>query len=95
MDPPVYLGCAYGKVHRKPMQRKGEKNKKQLTTTAEPGQVVNVDQLINPTPGFIPTHRGIPRTQRYIGATVFVDHLSNFTYIQSMEKLDEESTVQE
>ena len=57
------------------------------------GQVVRVDQLVSPTPGFIPTHRGIPTPQRYIDATVSVEHFYEFTYIHPMKKLYEETTV--
>lgn len=53
-----------------------------------------MDQLVSPTSGFVPTHRGIPTTKRYIGATVFVDHFSDFTYVHLMTKMDAESTVE-
>ena len=88
VDAPSCPGCAYGKAHHKPIQIKGVKNKKQVITATTTGQVVSIDKLFNPTPGFIPTDKGIPTTQRYIGATVFVDHLSEFTYIHPMKKLD-------
>ena len=47
-----------------------------------PGQVVSVDQLLSPTPGFVLCHRGIPPTKRYKGATVFVDNFFQF-YVRS------------
>ena len=75
------------------MQSKGVKNRKQFRTATAPNQVVCVDQLVIPTPGFIPTHQGKPMTHRYVGATIFVDHFSDFTYIHLMKKLDGESTV--
>lgn len=53
-----------------------------------------MDQLVSPTPGFVPTHRGSPMTQRYIGcATVFVDHLSDFTYVHLMTEMNGNTTV--
>ena len=76
------------------MQYKGSKNNKQLITATDPGQVVSVDQLDRPTPGFIPTHWGTPTTQRYVGATVSFDHFYDFTYIELVEKIDVESTVE-
>ena len=88
MDVPICLGCAYVKAHRKPTQRKVAKNKKQLRTVIAKGQVVSVYQISRPTPFFIPTLRGRPATQNYVGATVFIDHFSDFTYIHLMEKLD-------
>ena len=59
----------------------------------QPGQVVSVDQLISPTPGFMPTHRGKPTTLCYTGATVFVDHFSNYAYVHLMSMLSAETTV--
>ena len=81
MDAPICPGCAYGKLHHKPTQSKGVNNKKQWRTVTATGQVVRVDQLVSPTPGFIPTHQGRPTTQQYFDATVFVDHFYNFAYI--------------
>jgi hypothetical protein len=94
VDPPTCPGCAYGKAHRKPWRRKGVKNRRTIKVATRPGHVVSVDQLISPTPGFIPTHRGIPTTVRYTGATVFVDHFSDFTYVHLMSKMDGDATVE-
>jgi hypothetical protein len=49
-----------------------------------PGQVVSMDQLVSPTPDFVPIHWGLPTNARYEGATVFVDHFSDFTYVHLM-----------
>jgi hypothetical protein len=94
IDPPVCPGCAYGKAHRRPWRHKGSRNLRSIKPATFPGQVVSIDQLISPTEGFVPTHRGTPTTQRYIGATVFVDHFSDFTYVHLMTKLDADSTVE-
>ena len=94
IDPPTCPGCAYGKAHRKPWRYKGSKNRKPIKPATRPGQVVSMDQLVSPTPGFVPTHRGTPTTQRYFGATVFVDHFSDFTYVHLMTKMDAEATVE-
>jgi hypothetical protein len=94
IDPPVCPGCAYGKAHCRPWRHKGSRNTRPIKPATFPGQVVSIDQLVSPTQGFIPTHRGTPTMQRYIGATVFVDHFSDFTYIHLMTKLDADSTVE-
>ena len=60
--------------------------KKGITTY--PGEVVSVDKLVSPTPGFLPLHRGIPRNERYLGATIFDDHFSDFTYVHLTTKMD-------
>jgi hypothetical protein len=93
VDPPTCPGCAYGKAHRKPWRHKGT-NRRPIKPATSPGQVVSIDQLISPTEGFVPTHRGTPTTLRYQGATVFVDHFSDFTYVHLMTKMDGESTVE-
>ncbi|CAJ1943881.1 unnamed protein product, partial [Cylindrotheca closterium] len=92
VDAPTCPGCAYGKAHRKPWRYKGT-NKRQIKPATHPGQVISVDQLASPTPGFVPTHRGTPTTMRYTGATVFVDHFSDFTYIHLMTEMNAETTV--
>ena len=92
VDPPTCPGCAYGKAHRKSWRTKGKQ--KRIKPATRPGQVVSVDQLISPIAGFVPTHRGKPTLARYLGATVFVDHLSDFTYIHLMTEMNAEETVQ-
>ena len=73
---------------------KGVKNKKEIRQASKPGEVVSVDQLISPTPGFVPIHRGKPTTARYNGVTVFVDHYSELSYIHLMKELNAETTVE-
>jgi hypothetical protein len=84
VDFPVCPGCAYGKAHRRPWHYKGIKNRKRLRVASAPGEVVSIDQLVSPAKGFIPTHRGNPTTKPSTGATVFVDHYSDFTYTHLM-----------
>ena len=55
---------------------------------------MSVDQLISPIAGFVPTHRGKPTLALYLGATVSVDHFSDFTYIHLMTEMNAEETVQ-
>lgn len=94
VPPPVCPGCAYGKAHRRKKRHKGARNKKKLREANAPGDVVSIDQLVSPTPGFVPIHRGLPTRKRYVGATIFVDHCSDLTYIHLMTTLDAEATVE-
>jgi hypothetical protein len=94
VPPPTCPGCNYGKAHRKPWRRKGIKNCRTIKVATAPGQVVSVDQLISPTPGFIPTHCGSPTFQHYWGATVFIDHFSDFSYVHLMIDMDANATVE-
>jgi hypothetical protein len=59
------------------------------------GPEKSVDQLVSPTMGFVPTHRGIPTTQRYIGATICVDHFPDFTYTHLMVRQPTAATTVE
>lgn len=54
---------------------------------------MSIDQLISPTPGFVPIHYGLPTTKRYVGATAFVDHFSDLTYVHLMTEMTAASTV--
>lgn len=93
VPPPICPGCAYGKAHRKPWRSKGAQNKRSIRTALSPGEVLSINQLVSPTPGFVPTHQGRPTTARYNGATVFIDHFSDFVYVCLMSKMDADSTV--
>ena len=93
VDPPTCPGCAYGKAHKKPWRSKGIRNRKSIRKATAPGDVVSVDQLVSPTPGFVPTHRGRPTVKRYTAATIFVDHYSDFTYVHLMTTNNAETTV--
>ena len=68
-------------------------NNQQIKLARQPGEVVSIDQLVSPTPGFVPTHWGRPTMMRYIGTTVFYDHYSDFTYIHLMTKMDADATI--
>ena len=91
--PPTCPGCAYGKAHRRQWRYKGAKNIKKIRVATRPGEVISMDQLVSPTSGFFPIHRGVPTTKRYLGATIFVDHFSDYTYAHLMTNRDGPSTV--
>jgi hypothetical protein len=94
VNPPTFPGCAYDKAHRRSWRQKGIRNRRKLQQATAVGQVVSIDQLVSPTAGFVPTHRGTPTVQRYVGATVFVDHHSDFTYVHLMIKMNAETTAE-
>ena len=94
IDPPVCPGCAYGKAHRRQWRHKGIQNRKMIKVATQPGEVVSIDQFISPTPGFMPTHHGMHTMLHYKGATVFVNHFSDFTYVHLMTELNAESTIE-
>jgi hypothetical protein len=53
-----------------------------------------VDQLASPTPGLIAQLRGIPTTQRYTAATVYVDHYSRLSFVFPQKSTNAEETIE-
>ena len=58
-----------------------------------PGANMSVDQMETTTLGLVPQSTRKLLTAKYSGATVFVDHHSNFTYLHLMTSLDGEQTM--
>ena len=54
-----------------------------------------MNQFISPTPGSVPTHPGNPKKTRYIGATIFIDPFTGFTYIHLMSEMNAKTNVEE
>ena len=77
---PICPACQYGKMHRKPWRTKGNHLMASRAAT-KPGQIVSVDQLESPTPGFIAQLKGILTKQCYKYTTVFIDQYSQLSYI--------------
>ena len=94
VEHPVWPGCAYGKAYTKPWSYKDINNLRKILHTTSPGAIVNVDQLVSPAPGFVPTHRGLSTKKRYLGDTLFVDHYSDLTYTYLMTDMDGDKTAQ-
>jgi hypothetical protein len=51
-SPPMCAACAYAKATRKPWRNK-ERIDYEAITYNKPGEMVSVDQLVSPSPGFI------------------------------------------
>ena len=90
---PICPACQYGKMHRKPWRTKGKPSNSSRMAT-EPGQIVSVDQLESPTPGFIAQLKGTLTKQRYRYDTVFVDEYSRLSYVQLQRTIMSDETVQ-
>ena len=80
-------------MHRKPWRMKGKPSNPSRVAT-DPGQIVSVDQLKSPTPGFIAQLKGTLTKQRYKYATVFVDQYSRLSYVHLQRTITSEETVQ-
>ena len=58
-----------------------------------PGQLVSVDQMVSPAPGFIAQMTGKLTTKRYRYATVYVDQASRYGYVYLQKSPDAVETV--
>ena len=55
--------------------------------------MVSIDQLESPVLGFVPIAKGQPTICKYRGASVFVDHASDFTYVHMHHHLTMDETI--
>jgi GAG-pre-integrase domain len=77
---PVCQACLYGMMTKKPWRTRAIPKPMSIAIT-EPGDCVSVDQLESRLPGLLGQLKGIPTKARYKVATVFVDHISDLTFI--------------
>ena len=81
------------KATKKPRRTKSEPSKAPKEATY-PGQCVSVDQMESSTAGFIEQLKGaILTTKQYRYATIFVDMLSDYTYVYLYPSLTSEETL--
>jgi len=64
-----------------------------IKRATKPGEAVSIDQLVSTTAGLVPQAKGVLTTRRYTGATIFVDHASDLTYVHLMETLSGDETL--
>ena len=83
--------CLYGKAHCKPWRT--HKIDPKIKPSTVPGAVVSIDKLESRVPGFVPIAKGQPTVCKYCGASVFVDHASDFTYIHMHHHLTTDKTI--
>ena len=88
---PKCPSCLYEKAHKKPWQT--HKVDSKIKASSTPGAVVSIDQLESPGPGFIPITKGQPTTSCYRGVTIFVDHVSDFSYVHLNHALAIQETL--
>ncbi|MFM7530824.1 MAG: reverse transcriptase domain-containing protein [Nodosilinea sp.] len=78
---PVCAACMYGKATKRPWRSKVANNRPEAYKPTRPGEVIAVDQLKSPTPGFIAQLSGNLTSERYNYATVFVDAYSGWGHV--------------
>ena len=90
---PICMSCIFGKAHRKPWRSKGSKGSIRKESDNAPGKCVSMDQLVSAQPGLIPQMAGFLTNLRIWGATVFVDHFSDYVYVALMRDLGLDETL--
>jgi hypothetical protein len=90
---PVCMSCMFGTAHRKPWRLKGGKGSIRKTTDNAPGKYVSIDQMISAQPGLIPQMAGFLTNLRIWGATIFVDHHSDYVFVALMHDLTLDETL--
>ena len=83
----------FGKAHRKPWRSKGPKGLIRKENDDAPGKCVSMDQLVSAQPGLIPQMAGFLTNLRIWGATIFVDHFSDYVYVALMIDLSLDKTL--
>lgn len=91
---PVCTACLYGKATKRPWRSKvsSEEQRERFIAT-KPGEVVSVDMMTSPTPGFVAQMLGKLTTQRYHYATVYVDQATGLGYTWLQKTASAEETV--
>ena len=90
---PVCMSCIFGTAHRKPWRSKGSKGSIRKESGNAPGICVSTDQLVSAQPGLIPQMAGFLTNLRIWGATVFIDHFSDYVYVALMQDLTLDETL--
>jgi len=90
---PKCTACMFAKATRRQWRHKRRKHWSEKKQAETPGEVVSVDQLISPTPGFVAQMTGILTKKRYKCATVFVDQFSGLGYVYLQQTTNAEETI--
>lgn len=90
---PMCQACSYGKAKRTPWRTKAQPKDISPKIIQHPGDCVSVDQMESRTPGLIAQLKGTPMKARYVAATVFVDHVSRFSYVHLMKDMTSAKTL--
>ena len=90
---PICMSCIFGMAHCKPWHSKGSKETIRKDSDNEPGKCVSMDQLVSAQPRLILQMSGFLTNLRIWGATVFVDHHSDYVYVALMRDLGLDETL--
>ena len=91
---PACSACLFAKATRRQWRNKRRKNWSGSRKATRPGDVVSVDQLVSPTPGFISQITGRLTTKRYKYTTVYVDQFSGLGYVYLQKTASADETIE-
>lgn len=91
---PVCSACLYGKQTRRPWRARTSQSAARPATPLQPGDVVSVDQMVSPIPGFVAQMTGRLTTSRYKCATIYVDQASRLSYVHLQRTADASETLE-
>jgi hypothetical protein len=81
---PICMSCIFGTAHHKPWRSKGYKGPIRKESDNAPRKCISIDQMVSAQPGLIPQMAGFLTNLCIWGATVFVDHFSDYVYVALM-----------
>ena len=87
------MSCVFGMSHQKPWRTKSTPGSIRKESETEPGDCISIDQLVSAQPGLIPQMTGFLTNMCIWGATVFVDHVSDYVYVALMRDLTLDETL--
>ncbi len=92
---PKCASCAFGQAHRRSWRTKGQAGGSiRSNSEVKPGDGVSTDQLVSAQPGLVPQMSGSLTAARITGATVFVDHVTQYVYVHLMKDLTQDATIE-
>jgi hypothetical protein len=84
----------YGKATKRPWRSKQSNNRDESFKPTKPGEVVSVDQMKSPTPGYVAQLTGALTKDKYNYATVFVDGYSGKGYVHLQKTQNAKETIE-
>ncbi len=91
---PHCAACSYGKATKVPKRSKVARTIQPTKKIHEPGDCVSVDVLTSKTPGLIAQMSGFLTRQRYKHVCVFLDHVSDHSYVYLLRDQSGDSLVE-
>ena len=90
---PLCASCMVAHAHKHPWQTKSEPSAICKDNQNFPGGCVSVDQIVSGQSGMVLQTSGYRTLERFVGATVFVDNYSSFSFVYMMRHINTAETM--